>query len=958
NESDFSSSSSSSSIGIQSNCGGITACSCGDSLTSSINLTGSLTSCPSVGLNITSANVILDCNNYQITGTGKEGVFVDSVDNVSILNCYLDGFNESISLYNLNFSVIENNTLINASEIGIYVYNVSESSILNNTITKTETLGIYLDNYDTKINITNNSLQFNNATKTAAYSFPAGIYIRTTGVSANNISGNNLSHNLGPAIIVVGDSDTYENNFYFNNSVVYDLASNANTFSSEYAEENGVVVNISSQGSILNNVFRDTFFQNNTLDVQIMSGSQSNMTFYNTTHDKSKLVVPANSYLYFKSYVFANISNSDGDQLTSATITAINSINEVEDTTSSTSSGNDLLEVTEFFRTDNINYFLTPTTVKAQKGNFTRNSTSVNLLNITETSINLSLSQISCGSAISSDSDIGDNFSCSNFGFDIISDNVTLYGNNTILSGPGSNNIGINVSGVNNFVLMNLEISNFSIGINLENSNNSQLNNITLLNNTDSLLINNSDNTTIINSLFDNNSGNSILITEGPSTNNSLVNSTFDISNMTVNGTSLLFVKWYVDVNSTSNGGNPLEGVDVLGYRNETSILDDNLTTSSTGIVSLILPEYQKNGSGINYLTPHNISITFTFQGTDSHNETSVNLTQTNSTSVNLEVSLDCTTPQTDLVVSSTTTFCPGNYYVNGINITQNDTVLTCSSTNLLGQHPTNYGEDGINIISRDNVSIIGCNMVDYHYGIYVDLSHNVTLDNLNISRTTTTSGNTGVYCLESDLLNINGSSFDLSSDVDFGNGLVMGCNESQIQGNTFNGIFGFLLEDSHDNIVTNNSFQGNTGSILLTSATVPSSNNSFYYNNFSSISSYYFNYETTSGYINHFNTSVSGYPQGNTYDDYCDMGTDSNGDGYVDVASSANASDYPFTENVSSKIIVSGTSFYDYGPLYQTCPAENVFLGSTTTSSTTSASTSSGSAPPAAAPSAAAPAA
>jgi parallel beta-helix repeat protein len=100
-------------------------------------------------------------------------------------------------------------------------------------------------------------------------------------------------------------------------------------------------------------------------------------------------------------------------------------------------------------------------------------------------------------------------------------------------------------------------------------------------------------------------------------------------------------------------------------------------------------------------------------------------------------------------------------------------------------------------------------------------------------------------------------------------------------------------------------------------------SNNSFYYNNFSDIVDSYFYYSGVPG-DEKFNISVAGYPQGNTYDEYCDMGFDENSDGFADNISAIGAADWPMNYTVNSKM----NDATDYGPKIQTCPAEDQFLG------------------------------
>jgi hypothetical protein len=180
-------------------------------------------------------------------------------------------------------------------------------------------------------------------------------------------------------------------------------------------------------------------------------------------------------------------------------------------------------------------------------------------------------------------------------------------------------------------------------------------------------------------------------------------------------------------------------------------------------------------------------------------------------------------------------------------------------------------------------------------------------------------------------------------------------CSNIKIYNNTFRGTNAISLRESQNNTIYNNSFIGLTRAILMTSAydSILSDNNTFYYNNFSQTILYHFDYTAISTYNNQFNTTSGNLTQGNTYSDYCDKGTDINNDGYADASSGATVN-WPYSENISTKISATGSSVVDYGPRIINCPPSEVYL-STVTSSTisTNAAVSGGSAPaaPAAAP-------
>ena len=81
-------------FGIQANCGGSTACSCGDTLNESWTMTANLqnltggTICPADGLIIGVDNLTLNCQGYNISGIGSDyGIYARSQNNITIKNC-------------------------------------------------------------------------------------------------------------------------------------------------------------------------------------------------------------------------------------------------------------------------------------------------------------------------------------------------------------------------------------------------------------------------------------------------------------------------------------------------------------------------------------------------------------------------------------------------------------------------------------------------------------------------------------------------------------------------------------------------------------------------------------------------------------------------------------------------------------------------------------------------------
>jgi len=129
-------------IGVQANCGGVTDCNCGDTLTSSWTMSSSST-CSGTALNIGAINVVLDCAGYSIThGTGGSntvyGVHNDGYDNFTIKNCNLtEGNSSGTYKYPIYFENSDNSTIINnnITTIGAFSAAVSMDNSENVNIT-------------------------------------------------------------------------------------------------------------------------------------------------------------------------------------------------------------------------------------------------------------------------------------------------------------------------------------------------------------------------------------------------------------------------------------------------------------------------------------------------------------------------------------------------------------------------------------------------------------------------------------------------------------------------------------------------------------------------------------------------------------------------------------------------------------------------------------------------------
>ncbi len=879
---------------------------CGDSVTNNVTLTRSLLDCSATGLNVTHHGITLDCNGYSINGTNYgTGVRVNA-SGVTVKNCQINNFDRGIDLTN---GVAARGSVF----------------ILNNVI----------------------SLIDGNGSNDGA------IIVQASTGSGFKIRNNNISHSNKSAIKLfstISGVDSY-GNILNNNSYGFWLEefSINNNFSTEIITNSSFAIYANESGASLTtdihrNTFRDSYFSENTNDVFISKETSANITIINSSTDKTKITAPTTSNVFFKLYVDVYINDTSGNPITNANVTAHNSIERLEDSNLTNSDGFTRMEVTEYYRSGKQNFFVTPSTIGVSFNNFTSNSTNVNLINATYTKTYLKMSQMLCGSTITSSFSLGSNYLCSGDGFTIDADDVTILGNGYNLTGLGTGK-GISVTSRNNFNLIDLRITNFSRGVYYESSHHGNLTGVTLVNNTIGVLYNNSNNNSIFGGLLINNSLHNLLST-GNITNNSLINVSGNRTNVTTESNASIFFKYYVDVNVT-NDGVSVPNANIFGYFNDTQDLDDSAVSEANGVGRLELTELKKNSTGDYVLTPHNISVYFDYLGNNISNFTHINLTQTNSTSINLSLSLNCTSPSGTHSVTTDTTFCPGTFSVEQITIDSSNLEISCVQT-VLKADPSSSALSIIRMSSMDHVKISSCNIdstsSSSSYGLWA-----YDADNLTVTNTSFVGGEVGYLAVNCEgctnfsfvSSNITGyyTGISFSTSVDgitrsakinssfFSNTINLQIAENTIVYNsTFEGGDGIQFESSTDSLIINNSFTSLDTAISCSATDDSVKNNQVYYNVFSSNT---VNLENCKN-GDHFNTTFNDSAQGNEWSDYCDKGVDNNNDGYAD-ASNAGVVDWPYNETTSTRVtgLATESTAADYGPKIITCPAENVFLSS-----------------------------
>lgn len=88
----------------------------------------------------------------------------------------------------------------------------------------------------------------------------------------------------------------------------------------------------------------------------------------------------------------------------------------------------------------------------------------------------------------------------------------------------------------------------------------------------------------------------------------------------------------------------------------------------------------------------------------------------------------DCVVPIDEMIISESTTFCPGVYDLpNGISIGADDIELDCNGAILDGVNG-NFYNHCILAKNRENLLIKNCNAINYYYGIWADSSHNIII--------------------------------------------------------------------------------------------------------------------------------------------------------------------------------------------------------------------------------------
>ena len=135
-------------VASASNCGGSTACKCGDTVTRSTTLSRDIGVCTGNGLRVISG-VTLDCAKRTITGStlspAKYGVLVDGAKGATVKNCRVTGFRKGIRLAGGRENEISGNEVFTNHDYGIEMAGGSAANrIARNNVWNNRDEGIHV----------------------------------------------------------------------------------------------------------------------------------------------------------------------------------------------------------------------------------------------------------------------------------------------------------------------------------------------------------------------------------------------------------------------------------------------------------------------------------------------------------------------------------------------------------------------------------------------------------------------------------------------------------------------------------------------------------------------------------------------------------------------------------------------------------------------------------------------
>ncbi|MBC8444487.1 right-handed parallel beta-helix repeat-containing protein, partial [Candidatus Woesearchaeota archaeon] len=187
--------------------------SCGSVIDESTTLSNDITGCTNdYIINITADDVVFDCGGRTIQGTGSYGVYVNSVDNVTVKNCDINlsrvGSDFGVYYSGSDNGLIENNLIYVGHYTGIYLHGGSDNNTVQNNTAETNG-----GKGGVQVISSSNNLIYNNIFISR---YSGGIVIG--GISAGNTFLNNNISALSSDVIEDTTSSFYTNSLIYNNS--------------------------------------------------------------------------------------------------------------------------------------------------------------------------------------------------------------------------------------------------------------------------------------------------------------------------------------------------------------------------------------------------------------------------------------------------------------------------------------------------------------------------------------------------------------------------------------------------------------------------------------------------------------------------------------------------------------------------------------------------------------------
>ena len=170
-------------------------------------------------MNITNSSVIIECNQTRIIGTRNQERIINTnpgsgqLTNITVKNCYFEPRGAAIQMINTSSSYIYDNVINMSANVitTIYLYNVNNSLIANNTFANTSNEAIEMND------VSNSIFENNTIWKISGHGMEFESKLPSTNVTIRNnlinyTVSNGITSNVGTAIYI-NNSKFYNNTF-------------------------------------------------------------------------------------------------------------------------------------------------------------------------------------------------------------------------------------------------------------------------------------------------------------------------------------------------------------------------------------------------------------------------------------------------------------------------------------------------------------------------------------------------------------------------------------------------------------------------------------------------------------------------------------------------------------------------------------------------------------------------